>query len=78
MEKLPQQIRDPGRQYARDIMACQAAGPHLTGGNCQGGRIAFAIALALIEAGPKIDVLFLMGLFLMRDYPGNQQAGAGS
>ncbi|WP_457798153.1 thioesterase domain-containing protein [Methylocystis sp. S23] len=46
--------------YASEMIALQPSGSFLIGGNCQGGVIAYAIALRLRELGREVSLLFLM------------------
>ena len=57
--------------YAAEMIAQQPEGPFLLGGNCQGGRIARAIASELREAGREVSLLILMELRVFSRYAGS-------
>ena len=70
MNKSERQERKLGRYYAGEIMRVRPEGAVQIGGNCQGARIAYEIALALLEAGRRVTVLCMMEMLVERPYPG--------
>lgn len=60
MQYTPETIALLAEAYAREIDALQPTGPLALGGNCQGGVIARATAIALRAAGRQIAHLILM------------------
>jgi thioesterase domain-containing protein len=58
------------RTYADEILSVDPAGPFLLGGNCQGGHIAFDVALELLGRGREVTLLLLLEVFRPRPYPG--------
>lgn len=55
--------------YAREIRALQPAGPYYLAGHSFGGRLVFAIAQLLAEAGDPIGLLVLMDTFAPGQHP---------
>ena len=55
--------------YVREIRALQPAGPYYLAGHSFGGRLAFAIAQLLAQAGEPIGLLVLMDTFAPGQYP---------
>lgn len=65
-----QNIRALASCYAAEMIALQPDGPFLLGGNCQGGRIAEAIARRLRELGRTVSLLILMERSSFQPYDG--------
>ncbi|MGD0612462.1 MAG: AMP-binding protein [Anaerolineales bacterium] len=55
--------------YGREIRALQPTGPYYLAGHSFGGRLAFAIAQLLAEAGDPIGLLVLMDTFAPGQHP---------
>ncbi len=49
--------------FIQEMRAVQARGPYYLGGHSFGGRLAFAIAQLLVQAGERVDLLVLMDTF---------------
>jgi hypothetical protein len=71
MAYTDENVRALASCYAAEMIALQPDGPLLLGGNCQGGRIAQAIAQRLRELGRAASLLILMerGSFPSYDGP---------
>jgi hypothetical protein len=70
MKYTEQNIRTLASRYAKEMAAIQPSGSFVLGGNCQGGRIAEAIARRLRELGREVALLFLMEQRRFRPYDG--------
>jgi acyl carrier protein len=60
MDYTEENIRAIARHYVEEMIALQPEGSFVVGGNCQGGVIAYAIAVRLQEIGRDVSLLFLM------------------
>lgn len=70
MVKTPDNIRALAEYYVTEILAMQAEGPFLLGGNCQSARIIFQVADKLQELGHEIMLLILHEKFIPQTYTG--------
>jgi aspartate racemase len=62
-------LEEMAAYYVREIRALQPAGPYYLAGHSFGGRLAFAIAQLLAQAGEPIGLLVLMDTFAPGQYP---------
>ena len=62
---IPPTFEDMASAHIQSMQAIQPTGPYLLGGWCNGGLIAYEMALQLLAKGQKVDLLLLLDA----DYP---------
>ncbi len=53
-------LQQLANSYVEEILLIQPQGPFILGGNCQGGKVAWEMALRLKELGHEVGILFSM------------------
>jgi amino acid adenylation domain-containing protein len=62
MDYHPELLAQLAARYAQEIEACQPEGALYLGGNCQGGRVALAVAQALQDRGRVVSRMLVVDL----------------